>query len=82
MMHGFGGYGGFGFMGIFNILIWVIVIVGIIYFIFAIFRDFGSRRTEIKTVEPDKSLKILKERYAKGEITKEEFLEMKKDLEE
>lgn len=30
----------------------------------------------------DDPLKILKVRYAKGEITKEEYLEMKKDLEE
>ncbi len=33
------------------------------------------------TEEHDKSIDILKERYAKGEITKEEFDKMKKDLE-
>lgn len=31
--------------------------------------------------KPDSSLEILKRRYAKGEITKEEYQGMKKDLE-
>jgi len=36
---------------------------------------------ERSTEEHDKSIDILKERYAKGEISKDEFDKMKKDLE-
>jgi len=37
-------------------------------------------KENITTIQSEDSLKILKSRYAKGEITKEEFEEIKKDL--
>jgi len=37
----------------------------------------GNKKTE---VDGDEALKVLKLRYAKGEITKEQFEQMKKDL--
>jgi len=58
-------------MGIHNCLLKVIIgLISCILFIIV------SR----KKPEED-SMKILKSRYAKGEITKEEFEQMKKDLE-
>ena len=70
-----GGYGwGMGFGWIFMILFWVVVIVGVVYIVQAISRRAGQSGPE------ENPLDILKKRYAKGEITKEEFERMKDDL--
>ncbi|MEK7120394.1 MAG: SHOCT domain-containing protein [Patescibacteria group bacterium] len=67
---GFGIFGGI-FMIIFMLLFWA----GIIYLIVWAIRGFVSGPRENKTAE-----EILRQRYAKGEINKEEFEEKKKDL--
>lgn len=75
MMFGDGFYGiGHGFGGIFMILFW-----GIIIFLIVRGTSYWAQKG------PDKSSRqsakdILKERYAKGDISKEEFERMKRDL--
>ena len=66
----------YGFGGFIWPLIILVVLVGVaIYFI--------KNREKLKQDNgEDSALTILKQRYAKGEITKEQFEEMKKDLEE
>ena len=59
----------FGF--VFMVLFWSLVIYGIIL----VLKRIGTHHYK------DESLEILKIRYAKGEITKEQFESMKKDLE-
>jgi putative membrane protein len=67
---------GYGYGGIFMWLI-VLVLVGVvIYYLLQISRSKGSDGSIIET-----PLDILKKRYAKGEIDKEEFDRKKKDLE-
>ncbi|KKU48559.1 MAG: hypothetical protein UX68_C0011G0017 [Parcubacteria group bacterium GW2011_GWA2_46_9] len=79
MMGNFGAYGyGSSFFGFFGMLImiifWVLVIVAIVALIrWLIVQSQGSGRS-------NHAFDILKERYAKGEINKEEFEAKKQDL--
>jgi len=66
---------GFGGIGILPILI----ILGVIFLLWAIFAHRGNSRDEEMQNE-DTALQILRERYAKGEITKRQFDQMKKDI--
>ncbi len=81
--HGPGMMGwGYG-MGWFGIIImaafWIAVIVGIVFLIRWLV---VSTRTGGRGGRPeDSALEILKRRYARGEINKEEFEEKRKDLE-
>lgn len=68
--------------GVFSIVVTVVVIVLIIKVIRAIFghghgRDWSHWKDMVKG---GSAMEILKERYAKGEINKEEFETKKKDL--
>ena len=75
-----GGWGhmmhyGFGYGGMFMWIIFLIVIGVLIYFIVQ------HQKTKGRTPTQNEShLDILKKRYAKGEITKEEYERMKEDL--
>lgn len=68
-----GGFFGFGLFPFFLIL-------GFVLLIWAI----AARRPDDSDTSDDEeeetALEILKKRYAKGDITKREFLEMKKDI--
>lgn len=57
----------------------MILIIGVVIFIavFA-FRRLGDSRTGHRP--PDDALELLKQRYARGEIAREEYLKMKEDL--
>ncbi|OGW57298.1 MAG: hypothetical protein A2Z09_01125 [Nitrospirae bacterium RBG_16_43_8] len=73
MMH-LGYYGcGFGFGWFFMIAFWILVILGIVY----LFRLTTCCR---KPGVQETALDILKRRYTKGEVSKEEFEEKKKDI--
>ena len=74
------GGSGFGFFGmIFGFIFMLLFIGGSILLIVWIVKQFAPGRTS-DTPSTSNALEILKERFAKGEITKEEFAEMKKEL--
>lgn len=79
-MMGFGyGYGA-GWLGvILMILFWALVISAVIAFVGWLIRQ-SKGGTPHDNGNNDKAIDILKERYAKGEIDKEEFKAKKKDL--
>lgn len=78
MMYGYYDFYPFHILGsIFVILFWVIVLVALLRFVLG-GRGYGHWRGRHDANHP---MEILKERYAKGEITKEQFTEMKKDIE-
>ena len=59
------------------LIFWVLVIIALVY---GIRRLAGGKRPE-GDGGGKVALEILKERYARGEITREEFQQMKQDLE-
>ncbi len=65
----------FGFGFLFMILFWGLVIYGVVLLIRKVS---ASANCDSKTKHT--ALEILKERYVKGEITKHQFEEMKKDI--
>ncbi len=73
MMDGFGsgmmGYGGW----ILWLIFWILVIIGLALLVKYLWQG-GARREE------ESALEILKKKYARGEMSKEEFEEKKKDL--
>lgn len=72
------GYGMGWFWPIIMVVFWVAVIVGIIFLIKWLVISTGTRGPAARS--EDSPLEILKRRYARGEIEKQEFEEKKKDL--
>lgn len=66
------GFMGFGWLWI--IILIVIILAGVYFF------SQGSRQENVSQTSTS-SLEILKQRYAKGEITEEQFRQMKKEIE-
>jgi putative membrane protein len=81
MMYPWGNGSGMGwFGGIFMIVFWVLIIVGLIFLIKWLVHS--SRGYSIPSGQhaSERAIDILKERYARGEIDRQEFEEKKKDL--
>ena len=76
MGYGYGGMMGYGYGGMmgFGMLGGVIFLIIFVVIIAALFEQTGTR-TQVD------SLELLNKRYASGAITREEYLEKKKDLE-
>lgn len=77
MMTGFGmGFSGLGWIGM--ILFWVAVIAGIVWLV----RSFGAQNNQgmMQMQGGTNAREILDQRYARGELDREQYEAMKKDL--
>ena len=74
-----GGWGMGWFGMIFMIFFWGLIIVGLVSLIRWLIQNTGSKGHSGVSTGP-KAMDILKERYAKSEISRDEFDSMKKDL--
>lgn len=61
-------------------ILWLLILIALVAFAFIILNKWNNKGGVASQGEGS-ALDILKKRYAKGEITKEEFDKMKKDLE-
>lgn len=79
--YGYGMMGDWGagwmfFHGFFWLLVLALIVVGIVLLV----RSTGSDDKREQTSRRARGLDILEERYARGEINREEYLEKKRDL--
>ena len=75
MMAGFG----MGLGGLVMVLFWVVLIVGAVWLARGLFPTGQQPPASSARLEPSAD-EILKQRYARGEITKEQFEQMRRDL--
>ena len=76
---GVGGWWGIPFLGmIFGMALVGVIICGVVWFVRSVSR--GGSRPESGPTAAETPLEILKRRYASGEVTKEQFEEMRRTL--
>jgi len=81
--YGMMGWGNYGWIWmILNLVITVVVIVGIVWFVIWLVRRTGSNGLANvgPSVAPQSPREILQSRYARGEINREQYLQMLEDL--
>ena len=75
------GNGGFG-MGFGGPILWILIIVAIALLVPWLRGQGTGSRPSAGDDHPNRALKILEERYARGEIDRDEFEQRRRDLED
>jgi len=78
MMGGWG-YGGYGPIGMIIWLVFLVAIVGGVVWFFRRSQQQQGQPPQLPTAR-SRGLDVLEERYARGEIEREEYLQKKRDL--
>ncbi len=79
MMGGWGGYGGFGF-GLLHFVFWIAILVAVVAFVIWLVRSVAAPTMHLAQPRRSPGLEALDERYAKGEINRDEYLQKRKDI--
>jgi putative membrane protein len=76
-----GGWGGYGWMGAIHVIFWVLILVLIIAVIVWFFRSgFQAAPPSARLERRSPGLDVLEERYARGEINRDEYLQKRRDI--
>lgn len=75
-----GGWGGASWIGPFNMIIWLVILALIIAGVVWLMRSNTRTGRFLPTDRRSSGLDILEERYARGEIDRDEYVQKKKDL--
>ncbi len=84
MGYGYGHWGmmdgwGYGY-GLLHMAIWLVVLAAIIIGIVWLVRSLAANDDRYALPRRSASLEVLEERYARGEINRDEYLQKKKDM--
>lgn len=78
MMNGYGfGYGGYGVV---HMIFWVVILIAIIAGVIWLLRSTTAVGMHHMPPKRSAGLDVLEERYARGEINRDEYLQKKKDI--
>jgi len=75
MMGGGYGNGMMGGMWFFPVLFWILIIVGVVFIV-----RWLTERSKDSSPPTESALEVLQKRYAHGEIDKDTFEQMKRDI--
>ena len=76
MMNGWG-YGGYG---PFHLIIWIVILIAIVALVVWLVRSLGVGGGHQLPPRRSPGLDVLEERYARGEINRDEYLQKKRDM--
>ena len=80
-----GGYGGYGF-GVIHMIFWVVILIGVVVAVVWLVRSMMTGGPAAGSHAPpaparrSPGLDVLEERYARGEINRDEYMEKKRDI--
>jgi putative membrane protein len=76
---GYGMMGGYGF-GIVHLVFWAVILIALVVGIVWLVRSMTGSGAHHHPSKRSAGLEVLEERYARGELNRDEYLEKKKDM--